>query len=206
MRRSCPSGSINSGAPSFPFKAERFFTKWPRQFPFPVSVAFGQPLARGGGRHRDGARGIAQARRSSATAAARPARASRPRLPARPEAQHRSAPRSIDGLDHSTLSRGKLLGVATALARHLRSAAARERRIGIVLPPGKGGVVANLAVVLAGKIPVNLNFTSGREAIESRQTQAGLRTIISARAMAKKLRRIFPGPETSSISTNSCRR
>ena len=93
----------------------------------------------------------------------------------------------IDGLDHSTLARGKLLGVAVALARYLRAHCPEERRIGIVLPPGKGGVVANVAVVLAGKIPVNLNFTSSREAIESAQTQAGLRTIISARAMAQKL-------------------
>jgi acyl-[acyl-carrier-protein]-phospholipid O-acyltransferase/long-chain-fatty-acid--[acyl-carrier-protein] ligase len=91
-----------------------------------------------------------------------------------------------DGLDHSTLSRGKLLGVATALSRRLRQQCA-ERRIGIVLPPGKGGVVANVAVVLAGKIPVNLNFTSSRESILSAHAQAGLKTIISARAMAKRL-------------------
>jgi acyl-[acyl-carrier-protein]-phospholipid O-acyltransferase/long-chain-fatty-acid--[acyl-carrier-protein] ligase len=62
-----------------------------------------------------------------------------------------------------------------------------ERRIGVVLPPGKGGVVANLAIVLAGKTPVNLNFTSGREAIISAQRQAELKTIISARAVAKRL-------------------
>ncbi len=59
--------------------------------------------------------------------------------------------------------------------------------IGVVLPPGKGGVVANLAMVLAGKVPVNLNFTSGRDSIESAKEQAGLRTIITARVLAKSI-------------------
>jgi acyl-[acyl-carrier-protein]-phospholipid O-acyltransferase/long-chain-fatty-acid--[acyl-carrier-protein] ligase len=92
----------------------------------------------------------------------------------------------LDGMDGSSLSRGKLLGAAIALSRHLQKACA-EQRIGVVLPPGKGGVVANLAVTLAGKIPVNLNFTSPRDAIESATEQAGLSTIITARLMAKRL-------------------
>jgi acyl-[acyl-carrier-protein]-phospholipid O-acyltransferase/long-chain-fatty-acid--[acyl-carrier-protein] ligase len=89
-------------------------------------------------------------------------------------------------MDNSTLSRGKLLGVAVALARRLRQQCPQQR-IGIVLPPGKGAVVANLAVVLAGKIPVNLNFTSARESLISAQTQGGVTSTISARAMAKRL-------------------
>ena len=56
-----------------------------------------------------------------------------------------------------------------------------------MLPPGKGAVVANLAVTLAGKVPVNLNFTSARESIESAIEQAELRTIISASALEKRL-------------------
>src|SRR5438270_169818 len=84
------------------------------------------------------------------------------------------------------LSRAKVLGVAMPLARHLQKTCP-DRRIGVVLPPGKGGLVANLAVILAGKMPVNLNFTSLREAIQSASEQAGLRTTITARQMAKRL-------------------
>ena len=101
----------------------------------------------------------------------------------------------IDGLDQSTLARGKLLGVAIALARQLRTRCP-EQRIGIVLPPGKGGVVANLAVTLAGKIPVNLNFTSSRDAIESAKTQANLQTIVE---------RARDGAEIGSISVDGKR-
>ena len=174
----------------FSYKGGRFFTKWPRQLPYHVVVAFGAPLA---AEEAD----IATVREQllklgEACYSQRPvlrehlARACLRGLKRRP---FRTA--IIDGMDHTTLSRGKLLGVATALARHLRIHCA-ERRIGVVLPPGKGGVIANLAIVLAGKIPVNLNFTSGREAIVSAQEQAGLKTIISARAVAKRWK-IFPG-------------
>ena len=77
----------------------------------------------------------------------------------------------IDGFDGTTLSRGKLLGAAIAFSRHLKESH-DEKRIGIVLPTGKGAVVANLAVTLADKVPVNLNFTSARESIESAIEQA----------------------------------
>src|SRR5205823_5845527 len=71
----------------------------------------------------------------------------------------------IEGTDHSRLSRGMLLAIASRLSRELKKRCP-ENRIAIVLPPGKGGVIANLAVLLAGKVPVNINFTSGRAAIE----------------------------------------
>jgi Acyl-CoA synthetases (AMP-forming)/AMP-acid ligases II len=90
-------------------------------------------------------------------------------------------------MDGTKLVRGKVLGVAMAFARHLQKTCPDQKRIGVVLPPGKGGLVANLAVILAGKIPVNLNFTSLREAIESATEQAELQTIITARPMAKRL-------------------
>ncbi|CAA9251369.1 MAG: Long-chain-fatty-acid--CoA ligase [uncultured Chthoniobacterales bacterium] len=177
----------------FSFKGGRFFTKWPQSLPYRVAVAFGKPLDAD---HAD----IATVR-EELLKLGEACYTHRPVL-----RQHlayaclrglKRAPFGtaiIDGLDHSTLSRGKLLGVATALARHLRQRCP-EPRIGVVLPPGKGGVVANLAVMLAGKIPVNLNFTSSSEAIRSAQSQAGLRTIISARPMAKKLENFPWTPE-----------
>jgi len=46
---------------------------------------------------------------------------------------------------------GKLLAVSAALSRRLKGTIP-DRRVGIVLPPGAGSFVANLAVLLAGKI------------------------------------------------------
>src|SRR5207244_12730128 len=109
--------------------------------------------------------------------------------------RHRFRTCLIDGLGGSKLVRGKVLGVSRAFARHLQKTYPDQPRIGVVLPPGKGGLVANLALILAGKIPVNLNFTSLREAVESATEQAGLTTTITARPMAKRLED-FPWTQT----------
>ena len=55
------------------------------------------------------------------------------------------------------LSRGKFLGAAIALGQYLKKTYP-EKRIGIVMPPGKGGVLANLAVTLARKSPREFEF------------------------------------------------
>ena len=169
----------------FSFKGGRFFTKWPREIPYRVLVAYGHPLT--------------AAEADIATVREQLLKLGEICFSQRPMLRNnlgnialRGLKRQpfrtalIDGMDHSTLSRCKLLGAATALSRHLKTQCA-ERRIGVVLPPGKGAVLANLAIVLAGKIPVNLNFTSARGSIESAQRQAGLKTTISARALAKRL-------------------
>ena len=88
---------------------------------------------------------------------------------------------------------GQLLAAAAALSRHLRRTVP-EKRIGIVLPPGTGAFIANLGVLCAGKIPVNLNFTSGRPALETSMRIAGVQTVLSADAVRHKVPN-FPWPE-----------
>jgi acyl-[acyl-carrier-protein]-phospholipid O-acyltransferase/long-chain-fatty-acid--[acyl-carrier-protein] ligase len=87
----------------------------------------------------------------------------------------------------------QLLAAAAALSRHLKRTVA-EPRVGIVLPPGAGATIANLAVICAGKVPVNLNFTAGRSAIESSLRMSGLKTVISADVLRAKIAD-FPWPE-----------
>ena len=63
----------------------------------------------------------------------------------------------------------------------------------IVLPPGKAGLIANLAVLFAGKTPVNLNFTGGPEAIRSCIRQSGVDRFITADPFVRKISS-FPWP------------
>jgi len=94
----------------------------------------------------------------------------------------------------------QLFAVAAALSRHLRKTVP-ESRVGIVLPPGAGASIANLAVLCAGKVPVNFNFTAGRAASESSLRASGVNTIISADAVRAKVP-AFPWPErTLDLST-----
>ena len=74
---------------------------------------------------------------------------------------------------------------ASSIAARLEDCVfAIRKRVAIVLPPSKGAMIANLAVMLAGKIPVNLNFTAGRVAIEA----AIRRTLAAKRPFGLKLR------------------
>ncbi len=90
------------------------------------------------------------------------------------------------------LTCGQLYAATAVLARRLR-ATVNSPRVGIVLPPGAGAFIANLGVLCAGKIPVNLNFTAGRVALETSLRIAGIDTVISAEAMRAKLPN-FPWP------------
>jgi len=85
-----------------------------------------------------------------------------------------------------SLSAGMLLAVAWELSLWLK-ATTKAKRIGIVLPPGLGVTILNLACVLANKTPVNLNFTLGRAGNESAIRTAELTVIITAEQLVKKL-------------------
>jgi acyl-[acyl-carrier-protein]-phospholipid O-acyltransferase/long-chain-fatty-acid--[acyl-carrier-protein] ligase len=81
--------------------------------------------------------------------------------------------------ERTEFSSAKILAASALLSRHIRRSIP-ERRVGVVLPPGAGATIANLAICCAGKIPVNLNFTAGRAALEASLRIGEVRTIITA--------------------------
>src|SRR5205807_5296562 len=160
----------------FSFQGGKFFTKWPKEFPYRVSVAFGKPL--------EPEKADIATVREELLKLGEFCYSRRPSLDrhlaevcVRGLKRHRFRTAVIDGLDHSELSRGKLLGAAAALSRYLGKEFS-DQRIAIVLPASKGSMVANLAVTLAGKVPVDLNFTMGRAANEFCCRRAELRVAI----------------------------
>ena len=176
----------------FSFQGGKFFRKLPKRIPYPVTIAFGKPL-------EADAADIARVREEllklgELCFSRRPALDRHLAEPCIRGLKRRPfATAVIDGLDHSALSRSKLLGAAVALSRYLRKEFSDER-IAIVLPASKGSMVANLAVTLAGKVPVDLNFTMGRAANESCCRRANLRVAISATQFMERLKD-FPWPE-----------
>ena len=97
----------------------------------------------------------------------------------------------VDGMTHAALPHFKALGVGMAVAGMLRKRG--EKRIGVILPPGAGGVIATLSCMLAGITPVMINYASSAAAFESTVRQAGLKTFITARKFMQKLPQ-FPWP------------
>ena len=97
-----------------------------------------------------------------------------------------------DGTDDSELPFSKVLGVAIAFSKEI-SKATKKKRVGILLPPGKGGMIANLAVLFANKVPVNLNFTASHDAVKSSIKQADIDKFITADPFVRKVAS-FPWP------------
>ncbi len=83
-------------------------------------------------------------------------------------------------------SRMRTLIGAVALARALRPRWAGQARVGVLLPPSLGGIVANLAAALAGRTVVNLNYTAGARAMGASAQQAGLRTLLTSKVFLEK--------------------
>jgi acyl-[acyl-carrier-protein]-phospholipid O-acyltransferase/long-chain-fatty-acid--[acyl-carrier-protein] ligase len=176
----------------FSFQGGKFFAKWPKEIPYRISVAFGKPL-------EPAAADIATVR-EELLKLGELCYSRRPALDRHlAEAcvsglkRRRLSTAVIDGVDHSELSRAKLLGAGIALSRWLRKEFS-DPRIAIVLPASKGSMVANLAVTLAGKVPVDLNFTMGRAANEFCIRRAELGVTITATAFMERVKD-FPWPE-----------
>ena len=106
--------------------------------------------------------------------------------------KHGSKNRIFDGADDSELAYDKVLASAIAFSKVIKMET-DQARVAIVLPPGKAGLIANLAVLFAGKTPVNLNFTAGPEAIRSCIRQAGVDRFITADPFVRRIS-AFPWP------------
>ncbi|MEO5716926.1 MAG: AMP-binding protein [Luteolibacter sp.] len=100
--------------------------------------------------------------------------------------------RIIDGSDDSEMTYDKVLAAAIVFSKFIKEETDKPR-VAIVLPPGKAGLIANLAVIFAGKTPVNLNFTAGPEAVKSSIRQADVDRFITADPFVRKVSS-FPWP------------
>ncbi|WP_018968769.1 AMP-binding protein [Rubritalea marina] len=92
----------------------------------------------------------------------------------------------IDGTNDQIKTYEVMLGAALAFSKVLKTMT-EKKRIGIILPPGPGGLIANIAALFAGKTPVNINFTASKGAVESAIRQADVDKFITADPFVRKL-------------------
>lgn len=177
----------------FSFAGNKYLWKSPRLLRTPVFVAFGVPIPP---READ----ASSARRAlldlgAAAFEQRPVlRRNLVREAVRALAKNPGRIAVIDRTAaRSELTAAQLLAATAVLARRIKDTIP-EKRVGIVLPPGAGAFIANLAVGCAGKVPVNLNFTAGQAALEASMRVAGINAVVSAEAMRAKLPG-FPWPD-----------
>ncbi len=177
----------------FSFEGGRIITKWPRQIPYPVTVSFGKPMPPDSTveevRHavaEMGSEVMAESLEEKGTLARGFVRAARRRW-------FRIAVADSTGVK---LPYGRFLAVSKLLADRW---AGEEACIGVVLPPSAAGAIVNIAATIAGKVPVNLNFTSSQEAISSAIERCGIKKVITSRKFREKVKVSFGDAEEAFV-------
>lgn len=85
------------------------------------------------------------------------------------------------------LSYGRTLSGALALAGKLKGMIGKEEHVGVLLPPSVGGVLANLALSMLGRVTVNLNYTAAEASFASAIEQCGIKRVVTSRAFLEKV-------------------
>lgn len=92
---------------------------------------------------------------------------------------------SLVEFDGTEISRSRVLAGASLFASYMRKS--NSEAVGIILPSGAGATIANLAALMAGKVPVNLNYTANMESLKSSIQQAGITEIYTSSRFVHKL-------------------
>ena len=85
----------------------------------------------------------------------------------------------------------KTLTSALILSRQIKhickSNDGNEECIGVIMPPCSAGTIINLGISINGSVPVNINFTTGKDAMSSMVKQCKIKTIFTSKRLWRKL-------------------
>lgn len=163
----------------FSFERGRFLWKMPRQIPYRVTVSFGKPMA-----PTSTAVEVRAAVQELHAAAFEIRKSSMKTLDRAFVRTARQRPWRFFMADGKTprVTFGSALNKAVYIARRLRRQIGEQPMVGVLLPPSVGGALTNYALMLMGRVPVNLNYTSSNETLASCSGQCSLDTVISSKA------------------------
>jgi acyl-[acyl-carrier-protein]-phospholipid O-acyltransferase/long-chain-fatty-acid--[acyl-carrier-protein] ligase len=176
------------GSPSS-FKQGRFVWQLPSRIPHPVTVSFGRSLPPNATAFE--VRQAVQELLASAWEQRRERMKPLSRQFVRTARRH---PRRFAMADAQTpkLNFGPALVKTIFLARRLKRVWAGQKMVGIFLPPSVPGALVNYAALLAGRVPVNLNYTVSESALASGIRQCELKTVITSRTFLEKVKLAVP--------------
>ncbi len=173
----------------FSYQAGRFFWKVPRRLPYPVTVSFGKPMPANTTALE--VRSAIQALNTQAWPRRRRTMQPLGRAFVQRARHHPFRFAMADARRPKMRFSGALAGTIF-LARRLRSHWQGQKMVGICLPPSVVGALVNLAALLSGKTPVNLNYTLSADALASCARQCNLETIVSAKLFLDRLKVSLP--------------
>ena len=170
----------------FSFKGGKFFWKWPLKWPYPIHIHFGPAVPNPRDVHEVrqavqdlGANAVEQRTQQLSQLTRDFVRAAKRR-------KFRS--KAADSLG-GDLTGGALLMRSLILRRLLRREVleADEQFVGLLLPPGTGPAVVNMALALDRRVAVNLNYTVSSEVLNACTQQCGIRRILTSRKVMEKM-------------------
>ncbi len=174
----------------FSFEKKRFLWKWPRRIPYPVTVAFGPPMAPRA--KASEVRHAVQDLLATAWSYRRGRMRTLDRAFARTARRHPFRFAMADP-QSPRVTFGSALMKTVFLARRLRTAWAGQKMVGLLLPPSVAGALVNYAAMFLGKVPVNLNYTVSAETLASCIRQCEIKTVLTHRAFLEKVKLSVPG-------------
>ena len=156
----------------------RFITKIPRRIPYPITVAFGEPLP-----PTTPIDVVRKRVQELGTTAWEERKSTRQPLHISfiRAARHHPLRMAFADPSRPRVSGFQMLASAIALGRKLNRCWHGQNHVGILLPPSVAGALVNLAASLSGRTSLNLNYTTGRAGMESAVRQTGIRTIVTSR-------------------------
>ncbi len=167
----------------FSFERGRFLWKMPHKVPYPVTVSFGQPMP--------STSTAVEVRRAVQELQAEAFHQRKHRMKTLDRAFVRTARRfpfrfmMADGKTPK-VTFGSALTKTIYVARRLRTQIGEKPMVGMLLPPSVGGALTNFALMLLGRVPVNLNYTSSSEVIGSCAQQCDVDVVITSKQFVER--------------------
>jgi len=170
----------------FSFEGGKFFWKWPKRIPYPITIHIGPPIEHPEDVHRArqavmdlGAKAVAKRTAEMLVPARKFIRACKRR-------KFGSKVADSSGEDMT----GANLLIRTLILRRLlrrRVLSDEEQNVGVLLPPSAGAILANAALAIDRRVAVNLNYTVSSEVMNYCIHKAGIKHVLTSRKVTDML-------------------
>lgn len=87
----------------------------------------------------------------------------------------------------TNLNNLKFISAVLMFSKTLKRTLGKQKHVGVLLPSSAAGAIVNMALLILGKVPVNLNYTLSPESMEKALQKADIQAVISSEKFVKKL-------------------
>lgn len=169
----------------FSFERRKFFWKWPRKIPYPVSIVFGKPM--------HGVKDQQEVRLAVEDLGYETMLENKKHFMAPARAMLRACRRNrfrrkVNDTTETQMTGGDILTRSLIMRRLLRREVYDhdESTVGVLLPPSSVGLLVNAALGLDRRVVVNLNYTVSNEIMNQCIEIAGIRHVLTSRKVMEK--------------------